>query len=1033
VIGKVMKAQGMTQTQIFLRDTDQAAAWLNEAYGLGGRLTALPGEHDANFKLQLADGRRYLFKIHAQHLSDDEVMLQADTLAYLAAAAPDLPMQRLIPAKTGALLPLIRTSGAVPLRLRLTSWIEGEVWGHHDWVGDASHGDYRRRRASQSLGELLGRLDLALAGFNHPAAERFYLWDLAVAGAHEAHLSLIDDSEKRAAVTTILARFKNELLPRLARLPKQLIHNDANDYNLLIDAEGGIAGLIDFGDMVSSWRINEIAVAAAYAMIGSADPIAIAGAIAAGYHAVNPLSDDEIDCLFDLILTRYAVSIAMAAKQIRDNPDNRYLLISQADVWLELRRHLGGNAAHQRRVAQLRLREACGFEPVATRRQVTDFLARQTYTLGPVFRRSLERQTLIELDLGEETLVAAGFEPQQDHKAIASYMAAQARAHPDHVLVAAYGEARPIYRNAAYVPPARLERRNIHLGIDLIAPVGETVLAPLTGLVEAIGNDPDEFGWGGVLLLRHETDAGVPFWSIYGHLAPASLAALKIGQKLITGDPIGRLGETSENGDWPAHLHLQLLTDLCGWEIEDIAGIVAPSQWRVWRSVSPDPNLLLRLPINASRIVASEPEQLLARRQRVLGKALSLAYRQPLKIVRGEGCHLYDDGGRAYLDMVNNVCHVGHCHPRVVAAGQRQMAQLNTNTRYLHDTIIEYLERLAETLPPELSCIYLVNSGSEANDLALRLARAYTGNRDVVTVDHAYHGHVTSLIGVSPYKFNGRGGEGCPDDVWVAEMPDLYRGRWRSDEPRAGDYYAASVQACIEQMAQRHRRPAVMFSEAILGTGGQLTLPADYLRQAYAHIRAAGGICIADEVQIGFGRVGSHMWAFETQNVIPDIVTMGKPIANGHPMAAVATRPEIAAAFANGMEYFNTFGGNPVSSAMALAVLDVIRDERLMQNAASIGKRMTDGLRKLATRHDIIGDVRGQGLFLGVELVRDRRTLEPAAAELSRLVEAMKRRQVLLSTEGPHHNVLKIKPPIVFGADHCDEFLDKLDLSLSEL
>jgi 4-aminobutyrate aminotransferase-like enzyme len=499
------------------------------------------------------------------------------------------------------------------------------------------------------------------------------------------------------------------------------------------------------------------------------------------------------------------------------------------------------------------------------------------------------------------------------------------------------------------------------------------------------------------------------------------------------GDVIGQLGHREVNGHWTPHLHLQLLTDLCAWDVTDIAGITSPGLWPVMRSVSPDPNLLLRLPVNASRIVAGDPTNLLSRRQRRLGKALSLAYRQPLKIVRGEGCHLYDESGRAYLDMVNNVCHVGHCHPRVVEAGQRQMRDLNTNTRYLHDNIVEYIERLAETLPPELSCIYLVNSGSEANDLALRLARAYTGNRDVVTVDHAYHGHLTSLIGVSPYKFNGKGGEGCPDDVWVAEMPDLYRGRWRYEEPNAGALYAAAVQGCIDQMAQRHRRPALFFSEAILGTGGQLTLPADYLRQAFAHIRAAGGLCLSDEVQIGFGRVGSHMWAFETQGVIPDIITMGKPIANGHPMAAVATRPEIAAAFANGMEYFNTFGGNPVSSAMALAVLDVIRDERLMQNAATTGGRLIDGLRKLAKRHSIIGDVRGQGLFLGVELVRDRVTLEPAADELSRVIEAMKQRQVLLSTEGPHHNVLKIKPPIVFNAAHCDEFLAKLDVTLSEL
>jgi 4-aminobutyrate aminotransferase-like enzyme len=325
-----------------------------------------------------------------------------------------------------------------------------------------------------------------------------------------------------------------------------------------------------------------------------------------------------------------------------------------------------------------------------------------------------------------------------------------------------------------------------------------------------------------------------------------------------------------------------------------------------------------------------------------------------------------------------------------------------------------------------------VNSGSEANDLAIRLARAYTGNRDLLTVDHAYHGHLSSLIDVSPYKFAGKGGEGCPSHVHVVQMPDLYRGQWRYDDEEAGRNYAEDVQRKIKDLKQEGKGPALFFSEGILGTGGQLVLPDGYLQHAYEHVRRAGGLCLADEVQVGFGRVGSHMWAFETQGVVPDIVTLGKPIGNGHPMAAVITSEKVAAAFANGMEYFNTFGGNPVSASIGLAVLDVIRDERLKHHCQVTGERLMAGVKALANKHPIIGDVRGHGLFIGIELVRDRDTLEPAAEELDEIIRSMKTRHgILLSSEGPHHNVLKIKPPAQFSFEDCDHFLTALDEVLS--
>lgn len=423
---------------------------------------------------------------------------------------------------------------------------------------------------------------------------------------------------------------------------------------------------------------------------------------------------------------------------------------------------------------------------------------------------------------------------------------------------------------------------------------------------------------------------------------------------------------------------------------------------------------------------------LLRLRRAHLNPTLSVAYREPLKIVRGEGTWLYDAAGQAYLDMVNNVCHVGHCHPRVVRAGSEQMAILNTNTRYLHDNLVEYALRLTATLPKQLSVVFLTNSGTEANDLALRLARAHTGQRGVVVLDHAYHGHSPSMIELSPYKFNGKGGSGQSNHVEVAPMPDPYRGEIH-DSADTGLRYGQRVGTAIQALQSRGYKPAVFYAESLLGCGGQIILPQGYLAEAYAQVRAAGGLCLADEVQVGFGRVGDAMWAFEAQGVVPDIVTLGKPIGNGHPMGAVVTTPEIAASFVTGMEYFNTFAGNPVSCAIALAVLDVIEEEHLRDNALQVGNFILQGLRDLQSRYSGIGDVRGRGLFIGAEFVSDTSSRTPDAARARAVVEAMKAKHVLLSTDGPDDNVLKIKPPVVFSRANAEEFLDKLDTVLKNI
>jgi 4-aminobutyrate aminotransferase-like enzyme/Ser/Thr protein kinase RdoA (MazF antagonist) len=424
--------------------------------------------------------------------------------------------------------------------------------------------------------------------------------------------------------------------------------------------------------------------------------------------------------------------------------------------------------------------------------------------------------------------------------------------------------------------------------------------------------------------------------------------------------------------------------------------------------------------------------ELRERRARLLPRNQSLSYREPIAIMRGSGCYLYDGVGRAHLDCVNNVAHVGHAHPQVVAANAEQNARLNTNTRYLHPTVLDYAERLLATFPDELEVVTFVNSGSEANELALRMARAASGRRDCAVLDWAYHGHTSALIDLSPYKHARRGGQGAPDWVHVAPLPDLYRGRYRRRDDGGGetaaiDSYLRDFEATLDAAGEGL---AAFFAESIPSCGGQIVLPERYLARAHEAVRARGGLCVADEVQVGFGRVGRHWWAFQAEGVVPDIVTLGKPIGDGHPMAAVVTTRAVADAFANGMEYFATFGGNPVSAATGLAVLEVIDAEGLRQQATEIGDFLIAGFQDLAVRFSRLGEVRGRGLFLGLEFVRESGEREADPELASAIVEHLRRIGILLSTDGPDENVIKIKPPLVFGRDEARLLLKALERAL---
>jgi 4-aminobutyrate aminotransferase-like enzyme len=409
---------------------------------------------------------------------------------------------------------------------------------------------------------------------------------------------------------------------------------------------------------------------------------------------------------------------------------------------------------------------------------------------------------------------------------------------------------------------------------------------------------------------------------------------------------------------------------------------------------------------------------------------LRLSYADPCLFVRGWRTHLFDEWGRAYLDAYNNVPHVGHSHPRLQAIAAEQLRRLNTNTRYLHPAQVEFAESLLAKLPARFTHVFFVNSGSEANELALRLARAHTGGRDMVVADHGYHGNTTGAIDISPYKFNKPRGGGAPPWVQVVPVADTYRGEHRG--PDAAERYAGAVDGALMRIEARGGRLSGFIAETFPSVGGQIIPPVGYLGAVYARIRAGGGVCIADEVQTGLGRLGEFYWGFEQQQAMPDVVVVGKPLGNGHPLGAVATTADIARSFDNGIEFFSTFGGSTLSCRIGAEVLRIVDEERLPENARVTGTYLLDGLRRLQDRHEVIGDVRGIGLFTGVDLVADRATRAPATEAAEYVKNRLREARVLVGTEGPADNILKIRPPLTVDRDDVDQLLETLDRVLGE-
>ena len=425
--------------------------------------------------------------------------------------------------------------------------------------------------------------------------------------------------------------------------------------------------------------------------------------------------------------------------------------------------------------------------------------------------------------------------------------------------------------------------------------------------------------------------------------------------------------------------------------------------------------------------MSKKAEQLMARRRRALGPSYSHFYSEPLYLVRGEDVWLYDEDGRRYLDCYNNVPSVGHCHPEVVATLARQAGTLNTHTRYLHHAIVEYAEMLADTLPGDLSACSFVCTGTEANDLAYRIARSVTGNDGAIMTTDAYHGNSTLVTELSrPYECD----RPSPDFVVDAEPPYTYRGPFDEDHPDFANAYADLVDVAIHTLAGKGHKPAMMIIDSIYDGKCILTPPPEYQQSVYRKVRAAGGLIVADEVQSGLTRLGDHIWGFMDSGVVPDIVTMGKPMGDGHPLAVVVTTPDIASRFAKDTGYFNTFGGNPVSAEVGKKVLEIVLRDDLLTNVKETGNYLIAGLRKLAMTHELIGDVRGKGFFIGIELVTNRQNKTPAERETSTAIELMRESGVLVSRIGRYRNILKIRPPLTFRREHADIVLEKLDTAL---
>lgn len=939
---------------------------LTKWYGISSEIVELPSERDQNFHI-----RDYNYILKIANANEDEQLLDFQNKA----------MKKIAHINEISLHTNIQQKEMFYINnhlIRLLDYIPGKL------LAKSTQTDALLR----NLGEHVAKIDTELQNFTHPAMQRDFHWDLKNAErVITANLAVVENKE---ILTYFLEEFRKI---ELNAFRTSVIHNDVNDYNVIIS--NNRPKIIDFGDIVYSATIFDLAIAIAYVILDKDDPIHCAIQVLKGYHSILSLTEYEVDSLFVLIAMRLCVSVTLSAVQIKQEPDNEYLLISAAPAWKTLKKLHSLNA----RFISYLFKDAIGIQP--------DIFDKWQIASTPIQIIPGEYE-IIDLSVGSIDLGLV-----QDFSDIPIKQ-------KDKVVIGRYDETRLQYIHDAFKVKINdgYNWRATHMGVDFFAPEGTPIYAPRDGIVHSFANNAGKFNYGPTVILEHVQNEK-RYYTLYGHLA--TIEQFTIGQKILQGEKLAEIGSYEINGNWTPHLHFQLILDMLG-NNGTFPGVVEYRYRRIWKKICPNPNVLLS--ISNLEVEELPVEDIVDFRENHLGKSLSIAYSKPLKIVRGYMQYLFDNTGRQYLDAVNNIPHVGHSHPHVVAELVKQAQVLNTNTRYLHDNIVKYTERLLKYFPSPLEVCFFVNSGSEANELALRLARTYTQREDVIVLDCAYHGNTNLLTDISPYKFAGPGGSGQKSFVHTVSTPNIFRGKYKGD--KAGELYAAEVGDIVNKI-----EVAAFICEALPGVGGQIILPEGYFQHAFRHVRAAGGVCISDEVQVGFGRLGKYFWGFEQQEVVPDIVVLGKPIGNGHPIAAVVTTRAIADAFNTGMEYFNSFGGNPVSCAVGLAVLDVIEQENLQDHAREVGQYLLSRIKPLQQKYNLVGDVRGLGLYIGIELVLDD-NLTPAAEQAKYITDRMRDFGILISTDGPLHNVLKIKPPLQFTKENADFLVMSLDTILSE-
>ncbi len=982
-------------------------------YGLTVKAYALQGDEDENFKLVSEDGKTYLLKISNAETSEKFVKFQTSILEHLASKKTSCMFSEVILNNDRKPLTSL-TISKKNRKARLLTWVPGRLWANVN---------PKTSKLRFSLGENAGEITKALQDFQHPEANRNFDWNLADSFWTQKYTDLFKNIE-HTMVSFFQKRFQ-EIQPVYQSLPKSVVHNDVNDHNILVSENlknPEVTGIIDFGDAVYTQTVNDLAIVIAYAIMNTPDPLAAAVEIVQGYHSKYKLSEKELECLYTLVGMRLVITVTKAALRRANVSKNVYHFISEHDAW-QLLKHWYGTYEN---FVLYNFRNACGYTPHPKEHEFKNWIANNKISLNTLFPTlKIKHVTHVDMSIGSKWL---GNKEEYSDTDITEYKLKQIEnENPESILANGYLEVRPFYTTNAFRMDGNNgpQYRTVHLGTDFWVDAKTPLHAAYDGKVVILHHNDYLKDYGPLVVLEHEFN-GNTFYTLYGHLTLSSLEMTKIGQKVKQGELIGYIGDASENGIWTPHLHFQVMLDLLG-NTENYPGVAFPSEKNVWKSICQNPGLLFTEETQETPETYSN-EEIIHFRKEHLGKSLSLSYSEPLNIVRGEGVYLIDANGKKYIDTANNVNHVGHQHPKVVVAGQQQMAVLNTNTRYLHKEIVNYAEALLKKLPKELSVLHFVNSGSEANELALRMAKTITKQNDVLAIEVGYHGNTNAVMDVSSYKFDGKGGFPKPEHTHILPLPDSYRGK--HTDANCGSAYANYAAEIIDSLKEKNRNVAAFIGESMISCGGQIVPPKNYFKEIYKTVREAGGLCIADEVQTGFGRMGKTFWAFELFNVVPDIVTMGKPAGNGHPLAVVACTKEVSEKFHTGMEFFNTFGGNPVSCVIGRTVLEVIEEENLQQNALETGEYLKSELFQLQKEFPIIGDVRGEGLFLGFELNdADKKPLAEHAAYLS---DRMKTLGILMSTDGPDYNVLKIKPPMVFNKEHAKELVSKLKIVLEE-